>query len=804
MVARICFWAILVFSISAETARALPATGLPTNGTELGAERWCYDYAAHNGVISHVRLPFKVHQLAVDGNIAYMLQEWPPALKVIDLARLEEPVELSTVPMSDFPNQLSLVDGRLYVGSQQGLRIIDVAVPGAPVILGYLELNAIYDWVVRGDCIYVANGYRTFSVVSVADPAAPAVVASLPVAGTACEVLLHGEHVILSDRQSLRIYDVTTHDSPLQVGMLEADWTPWDAVMIGDLAVFAARDAGLRIVDVSDPAHPREGPSFTGIDCFRVAGAGGHCFFSDPERGLGSVDLTELPEFEPRPFVTYCSDVYAIIPREDLLLLQVRSRDLVLFDPRVAPPRLVPEPLLPDLGFTRWNLVSHGAFVYASYRTGVASRHQQGMEIIHAPPGRAAVTMSRVPLTAVPCATVIRGNVAYVASVSDGLVIIDVSDREAPTIFARLERWPVAGASDVDVVGATAYVSTAMVGNLDGRVVAVDVGDPERPRVLSSIPMAGNVNLVTADEHRIMAYNASFLRILTDEGRTSGAEHSLRLRGSIHLDEGPPQSLLMRGDVVYVATTRCVHVVDVSDPDDPRLLSRWLPIDTDMYVTQADLCDDILYLGALRHGTSIVDVSDPRSPQLLGFIPTDAKVTGVAARSLPPAPETQEGRVISDGPGRSRGVARPERLFVSYYDGASEAWPIQCSGRSVPPPDDPVPPRPQATLRVDCSGGLSGIPGTSASAAVGNAVLTGNGQATIRFALDRPQTIRLRVYDLAGRRVADLADGWRAAGPQVVNWSGRDRQGRSVPSGIYLLRLETASGTLGAKLPVVR
>jgi hypothetical protein len=58
---------------------------------------------------------------------------------------------------------------------------------------------------------------------------------------------------------------------------------------------------------------------------------------------------------------------------------------------------------------------------------------------------------------------------------------------------------------------------------------------------------------------------------------------------------------------------------------------------------------------------------------------------------------------------------------------------------------------------------------------------------TIRFRLPAAGPVRLDVFDLSGRRVADLLDGARGAGEQSVAW-----QPGALPSGVYYLRLEAA------------
>jgi Transglutaminase-like superfamily/FlgD Ig-like domain len=79
-----------------------------------------------------------------------------------------------------------------------------------------------------------------------------------------------------------------------------------------------------------------------------------------------------------------------------------------------------------------------------------------------------------------------------------------------------------------------------------------------------------------------------------------------------------------------------------------------------------------------------------------------------------------------------------------------------------------------------------------------------NPSTRITFELDRSRRVRASVYDMKGRRVADLLDRVLESGVGGVQWDGRDRQGNSVPSGSYLLRVEAGGETWRQKLMLVR
>jgi len=75
------------------------------------------------------------------------------------------------------------------------------------------------------------------------------------------------------------------------------------------------------------------------------------------------------------------------------------------------------------------------------------------------------------------------------------------------------------------------------------------------------------------------------------------------------------------------------------------------------------------------------------------------------------------------------------------------------------------------------------------------------GGAIIRYALKNPGHVRLDVFDLAGRKVATLVDGFRAAGEHETAWDGVSNYGRAV-SGFYFARMSTSEGRVTATVPL--
>ncbi len=67
-----------------------------------------------------------------------------------------------------------------------------------------------------------------------------------------------------------------------------------------------------------------------------------------------------------------------------------------------------------------------------------------------------------------------------------------------------------------------------------------------------------------------------------------------------------------------------------------------------------------------------------------------------------------------------------------------------------------------------------------------------DGRTSLRFSTPTQADVQLVIYDVRGRLVRNLTEGPRGIGSHIVEWDGRDRDGRSVPAGTYfgLLRVD--------------
>ncbi|MEZ4387815.1 MAG: FlgD immunoglobulin-like domain containing protein [Candidatus Krumholzibacteriia bacterium] len=79
-----------------------------------------------------------------------------------------------------------------------------------------------------------------------------------------------------------------------------------------------------------------------------------------------------------------------------------------------------------------------------------------------------------------------------------------------------------------------------------------------------------------------------------------------------------------------------------------------------------------------------------------------------------------------------------------------------------------------------------------------------NPRTVIRYELMQPGRVTVLIHDLAGRQVARIVDGAQTSGGHDVVWDGANDAGRPMPSGTYLVTLETETAMRSSKIVLVR
>jgi hypothetical protein len=165
-------------------------------------------------------------------------------------------------------------DGYAYVGAgPAGLCILDISNPSELTLVKYVPTNDASGVDKSGDYVYVGDGGSAdetegyFKEIDVSIPSAAYVIGSLSFATPArghwiADVSIWGDYAYLTDpRTIVEVYVVNISDpaQPIHEATYKADYGDVIRIQtINDRAYVAAWDAGLFIVDISNPKNPQK------------------------------------------------------------------------------------------------------------------------------------------------------------------------------------------------------------------------------------------------------------------------------------------------------------------------------------------------------------------------------------------------------------------------------------------------------------------------------------------------------------------------------------------------------------------
>jgi len=270
------------------------------------------------------------------------------------------------------------------------------------------------------------------------------------------------------------------------------------------------------------------------------------------------------------------------------------------------------------------------------------------------------------------------------------------------------------------------------------------------------------------------------------------------------------------GNYAYVSGEEgSLRILDISDPTGPVEVGAYhhTPRFTNEYPMDIFVVDGHAYVAYDMGGLWIVDVSDPTSPREVGHYRVGDLLTGVqASRGYAFVANGGYGLRIVD----VSDPASPEE--VGYYYLEFGFWPIDWVGRtenravSIALSGDHICVaygdngfyifRPIVPTGVREAGAES--PWAGEFRLYQNHPNPFNSGTLIRYQLPEHSQIRLSVYDLLGRRIRTLVNGYREKGYHSVFWGGRDELGNSLSSGIYLYRLKAGDLVRTRKMLLLR
>lgn len=480
--------------------------------------------------------------------------------------------------------------------------VLDLSTPAQPVVVGRISGLAAKSVKVLGSLAYVAgDGLR---IVDIASPAAPRIVGTVATPTEAAALALADGYAYLGSSTALFVVDVHTPSRPEFVASLA---TPATAVAMGDRKLYAIGGAQFQVIDIAVPSAPQLLSVISNRGAQAVDVLGNLAFLASPEvnivpsptskGGLYVVDVSSPRTPQVLTNVYNGAGENADIAADGTLAVMAAAD----FGLRILDVR---NPLVPaSLGAMAGSFRSAGLAANFAYLAQVVPGNPPTTDFV-----ALDLTIPSQPVIAgrlgfnTVGGLAVSGTLAYLAASSDGLQIVDISNPRSLRVVGSTSAAGVA--STVAVSRGYAYVGSGSA------LVAIDVRTPTVPALLGSFPISptalaaadGLVYAITGSQLRIISFASPTVPVQLSATSSFGAQ-ALEVSGS--------RLLLAKPASDHIDTSGGVYALDVSDPTNPRLIEQIITPGKTRSVVSAG---DLFYVGDSASLIDVVSVGGPPSP----------------------------------------------------------------------------------------------------------------------------------------------------------------------------------------------
>jgi len=293
-----------------------------------------------------------------------------------------------------------------------------------PLAAGVLDMPGVASGVyVIGDYAYVANGEFGLLVVDISDPSDPSLRGILfnePV----YNIHVLGSYVYGSNVDTLLVIDVSNPEMPVKVGSYVAPGSIEDIVVSEGLAYLACRNAGLVIVDVTDPGDPVGLSSCATTYARAVRVDGGRAYVADNNDGLKIIDVSDpaSPNVIGNYPVSFSSATLNV--SGDIVYLHEYNVGLHILDASNPAAPILKSTLTFSYTFINRMALADGYLFVGDYNDG-------SLYIINVDNPEDPIQIANVNLPGRVYDTSQLGDHVYVADIDTGLRIIDIKGTDS-------------------------------------------------------------------------------------------------------------------------------------------------------------------------------------------------------------------------------------------------------------------------------------------------------------------------------------------------------------------------------------
>ena len=464
--------------------------------------------------------------------------------------------------------------------------------------------GAIRTVALQGNSAYVGVGLR-LEVVDVSDPANPQVIASTsPFAHSVEDIAVSGTLAYLAAGGSgLRIVDLSNAEQPVEVGHWESPGYAEGVTVTGSTAYLADGPYGLRVIDVSDPEHPAEkGFAYERNYAFDVLVKDGVAYIAAAGAGLLVADVSDPANPVAVGSLDTPGYAYGVDVVKDTAYVADGWAGLHIVN--------VADPGHPT-SVSSYQTLGWALDVDVRDDRAYIADAVEGISIVDVsdrtnPEELGGYSFYITNRASLVTSLVVSGSVAYAADYSQGLQLLDISNPAQPAKIGTAS--PMGYGDDVAINGDYAYAAAGPYG-----LQVVDVSSPDAPQELGSFGTPNAQCVDTVGNYAIVG-TVNGLHIVDVSNPNNPS------LGSLFNPEGRMgciQDVVVSEGIAYVVDELGLWLVDVSNPLAPTEMSFMDFQGEAKHCTWGvDVVDHTAYVAQENDGLKIVDASDPYNPVL--------------------------------------------------------------------------------------------------------------------------------------------------------------------------------------------
>jgi hypothetical protein len=537
---------------------------------------------------------FHFYNIDINDNIAYLSLNQND-LYVIDISDVNNPCYMAHLN-NCYAETIEYGDGYIFAhDNNDEIRIIDVLVPDYPVMLGKITEDNIsgfaYDDfnVFMGARVFEDTLDYSFSVYDVNDHIRPTHVTSIPFPDSAENICISNNlAVVAAGNSGILILDVSDPANPVLTGQCSVGYAEY--LDVQDNYAFAyVNDNNLNIVNLDDPANPESISEISISGCGQISVTSDYAFVAEGTYGLEVIDISN--PYEPFSSTLIPPDhmnasVKASQGQDDIIFIAASYDGLTVVD---ISDISNPVKLSSLRRFTPYKSAAalYNVYVLENSSEG-GCKSDNSLTIINTYDKENLLEMSSLPLE-YPLDIALKNDFSYIADSTGGLKVIDISNERNPFITGSLS---LPDATSVELSGSQAYILDS-----ENHFVSVNISNPQNPSVSGYCDLPGAYDLLVYGNYAYVTCGTNGLKVVD----ISSPSNPVVLSSGSAL---PSYKIGRWKDYIYVSdSTSILSVFDIHDPSNIQLLSskyltnqnpiREIDINAGYaYVSQAEYHDD--------------------------------------------------------------------------------------------------------------------------------------------------------------------------------------------------------------------